>query len=66
MTESEQKRIKAVQLYVSGKKVSSICKNLNKNRKWFYKWKNAMSLIINNGLKIVQEPLNTLIELRKI
>src|SRR6056297_1864669 len=39
MTESEQKRIKAIQLYVSGKKVSSICNNLNKSRKWFYKWK---------------------------
>ena len=39
MTELEQKRIKAVQLYVSGQKVSSICKNLNKSRKWFYKWK---------------------------
>mgnify|MGYP006300983997 FL=1 len=39
MTESEQKRIKAVQLYVSGKKVSSICKDLNKSRRWFYKWK---------------------------
>src|SRR6056297_1084358 len=40
MTESEQKRIKAVKLYISGKKVSSICNNLNQSRKWFYKWKN--------------------------
>jgi len=41
MTSSEQKRIKAVQLYVSGKKVSSICRDLNKSRKWFYKWKKS-------------------------
>src|SRR6056297_1165120 len=40
MTELEQKRIKAVQLYVSGKKVCSICKNLNKSRKWFINGKN--------------------------
>ena len=38
MTKAEKQRQKAIQLYRSGRKVSSICREFDKSRKWFYKW----------------------------
>lgn len=35
-----EKRKKAIELFQSGEKASKICLQLNKSRKWFYKWKN--------------------------
>lgn len=40
MSKLEQERQKAIQRYHAGEKVSSICKDLGRNRKWLYKWKN--------------------------
>ncbi len=36
--EEEQLRIRAIQLYQQGWKVSRICSSLARSRKWFYKW----------------------------
>lgn len=38
--EEEKTRQKAIKLFQSGVNVSEICRQLNKSRKWFYKWRN--------------------------
>lgn len=37
--DEEKMRQKAIELFQSGGKVSEICRELNKSRKWFYKWR---------------------------
>ena len=37
--DEEKTRQKAIELFQSGEKISEICRQLNKSRKWFYKWK---------------------------
>lgn len=36
--DEEKTRQKAIKLFQSGENVSEICRQLNKSRKWFYKW----------------------------
>ena len=35
----ETTRKKAIELFLLGMNVTKVCKQLKKNRKWFYKWK---------------------------
>ncbi len=37
--DEEKTRQKAIELFQSGENISEICRQLNKSRKWFYKWK---------------------------
>lgn len=37
--DEEKVRQKAIELFQSGEKISEICRQLNRSRKWFYKWK---------------------------
>lgn len=44
LSNEEQKRIDAINLYLDGEKPSDICKQIKRSRKWFYKWKRRFQI----------------------